>query len=209
MQLPSIKSSTRFYVSWTSGRHRADSGPTSAKSADMPLSSQHRPDVGVFAGTYSVTSQVILNVSNDKKFSTRCSNAEIREVMWEIQISNIRTLHGKVHRLWAFFPRSRSKVKVKRWNILVCMERPLQQHNSCYNDYFLITFRLQVNHRYNYKIYVIDISITYCTPSNKQCITRSETPCRRPLIWIQIVFCIIISFRFLPIILRHTIRAAW
>jgi len=32
----------------------------------------------------SGTLQVILNVSKDKDFSTRCSNSEIREVMWEI-----------------------------------------------------------------------------------------------------------------------------
>ena len=31
----------------------------------------------------SVTLQVILHLSKDKDFSTRCSNAEIREVMWE------------------------------------------------------------------------------------------------------------------------------
>ena len=38
----------------------------------------------------SVTLQVILHVSKDKDFSTRCSNAEIREVMWEkIYISYI------------------------------------------------------------------------------------------------------------------------
>ena len=36
----------------------------------------------------SETSQVILHVSKDKDFSTRCSNAEIREVMREINIPN-------------------------------------------------------------------------------------------------------------------------
>ena len=34
-----------------------------------------------YALSNSVTLQVILHVSKDKDFSTRCSNAEIREVM--------------------------------------------------------------------------------------------------------------------------------
>ena len=39
--------------------------------------------------TCSVTTQIILNVSKDKKFSTRCSIAEIREVVWETNTCSI------------------------------------------------------------------------------------------------------------------------
>jgi len=74
-----------------------------------------------YASSNSRTSQVILYVSKDKDFSTRCSNPEKREVMWEKSaksgenVNEVDRLVLDKKRFYSCFAKKRNNFVKKKW----------------------------------------------------------------------------------------------